>query len=291
MRNIALNSHRKRIMQAGEYQLVLGEKTLIMGILNITPDSFSDGGDFTEIDIAIKRGIEMENQGADIIDVGGESTRPGSNFVGAVEEINRVVPIIKALREKIKIPMSIDTYKANVAEAAVKAGAVIINDVWGMQKDPDMPGVVKRLGVPVILMHNRENTVYEKDIMEDIIDFFLKSIELGKKAGIPENMMILDPGIGFGKTPEQSMEVMARLGELQDLGFPILLGTSRKSMIGKIMGGISPKERIAGTVATTVMGIIQGAADIVRVHDVPENLQAARVTDAIVRRNPWKKEN
>lgn len=291
MRNIALNSHRKRIMKAGEYQLVLGEKTLIMGILNVTPDSFSDGGDFTEIDIAIKHGIEMENQGADIIDVGGESTRPGSNFVGAVEEINRVVPIIKALREKIKIPISIDTYKASVAEASVKAGAVIINDVWGMQKDLDMPEVVARLGVPVILMHNRENTIYEKDIMEDIIDFFLKSIELGKKAGISENMMIIDPGIGFGKTPEQSMEVMARLGELQDLGFPILLGTSRKSMIGKIMGGISPKERVAGTVATTVMGIIQGAADIVRVHDVPENLQAARVTDAIVRRNPWKKEN
>ena len=291
MRNITLNSHRKRIMEAGKYKLVLGEKTLIMGILNVTPDSFSDGGDFTDIETAIKHGIEMENQGADIIDVGGESTRPGSNYVGAEEEINRVVPIIKALREKINIPISIDTYKANVAEAAVKAGAVIVNDVWGMQKDPNMPEVVARLKVPVILMHNKENTVYEKDIMEDIIDFFLKSIELGKKAGIPENMMILDPGIGFGKTPEQSMEVMARLGELQDLGFPILLGTSRKSMIGKIMGGISPKERVAGTLATTVMGIIQGAADIVRVHDVPENLQAARVTDAIVRRNPWKREN
>ena len=291
MRNIALNSHRKRIMKAGKYQLVLGEKTLIMGILNVTPDSFSDGGDFTEIDSAIKHGIKMENQGADIIDVGGESTRPGSNYVGAEEEINRVVPIIKALCEKINIPISIDTYKAIVAEAAVKAGAVIINDVWGMQKDTDMPEVVARLGVPVILMHNRENTVYEKDIMEDIIDFFLKSIELGKKAGISENMMIIDPGIGFGKTPEQSMEVMARLGELQDLGFPILLGASRKSMIGKIMGGITPKERVAGTVATTVMGIIQGAADIVRVHDIPENLQAARVTDTIVRRNPWKREN
>ena len=291
MRNITLNSHRKRIMEAGKYKLVLGEKTLIMGILNVTPDSFSDGGDFTDIETAIKHGIEMENQGADIIDVGGESTRPGSNYVGAEEEINRVVPIIKALREKINIPISIDTYKANVAEAAVKAGAVIVNDVWGMQKDPNMPEVVARLKVPVILMHNKENTVYEKDIMEDIIDFFLKSIELGKKAGIPENMMILDPGIGFGKTPEQSMLVMARLGELQDLGFPILLGTSRKSMIGKIMGGISPKERVAGTLATTVMGIIQGAADIVRVHDVPENLQAARVTDAIVRRNPWKREN
>ena len=291
MRNITLNSHRKRLMKAGEYKLVLGEKTLIMGILNVTPDSFSDGGDFTKIEVAIKHGIEMEKQGADIIDVGGESTRPGSDYVGAEEEINRVVPIIKALSEKINIPISIDTYKAIVAEAAVKAGAVIINDVWGMQKDPDMPEVVARLGVPVILMHNRENNVYEKDIMEDIIDFFLKSIELGKKAGISENMMILDPGIGFGKTPEQSMEVMARLGELQDLGFPILLGTSRKSMIGKIMGGISPKERVAGTVATTVMGIIQGAADIVRVHDIPENLQAARVTDAIVRRNPWKREN
>ena len=285
MRNIVQKTHQKREIKAGGFNLVLGEKTLIMGILNITPDSFSDGGDFSELDVAVKHGIEMERQGADIIDVGGESTRPGSAYVDFEEEIKRVVPIIEGLKRKIHIPISIDTYKASVAVEAVKAGAVIINDVWGMQRDVDMPRTVAELGVPVIIMHNRENTTYEKDIMEEILDFLRISIELGKKAGIPENSMIIDPGIGFGKTPEQNIEVMGRLGELRVLGYPILLGTSRKSMIGKIMNGIPPKERVAGTVATTVMGIIQGAADIIRVHDVAENLQAARVTDAIVRRN------
>ena len=289
MRNIALNSHKKRVLMAGEHKLILGERTLIMGILNVTPDSFSDGGDFIDMDFAVKHALEMERMGADIIDVGGESTRPGSAFVNSEEEINRVIPIIHKLKGKLSIPISVDTYKARVAEIAVGAGASIINDIWGMQKDVDMPETVAKLGVPVVLMHNREGTEYHKDIMEEILEFLSKSIELGKKAGIPENMMIIDPGIGFGKTPEQNMEVMARLGELQDLGYPILLGTSRKSMIGKIMNGIPPKDRMPGTVATTVMGIIQGAADIVRVHDVAENLQAARVTDAIVRRNPWEK--
>lgn len=289
MRNIALNSHRRRVITAGEYRLVLGERTLIMGILNVTPDSFSDGGDFVDVDFAVKHAIEMEKLGADIIDVGGESTRPGSAFVNSDEEINRIIPIIHRLKGKLSVPISVDTYKARVAEIAVGAGASIINDVWGMQKDLDMPETVARLGVPVVLMHNKEGTEYHKDIMDEIIDFLSKSIELGKKAGIPEHMMIIDPGIGFGKTPEQNMEVMARLGELQDLGYPILLGTSRKSMIGKIMNGLPPKDRMPGTIATTVMGIIQGAADIIRVHDVAENLQAARVTDAIVRRNPWEK--
>jgi len=289
MRNIALNSHKKRVLMAGEHKLILGERTLIMGILNVTPDSFSDGGDFIDMDFAVKHALEMERMGADIIDVGGESTRPGSAFVNSEEEINRVIPIIHKLKGKLSVPISVDTYKARVAEIAVGAGASIINDIWGMQKDVDMPETVAKLGVPVVLMHNREGTEYHKDIMEEILEFLSKSIELGKKAGIPENMMIIDPGIGFGKTPEQNMEVMARLGELQDLGYPILLGTSRKSMIGKIMNGIPPKDRMPGTVATTVMGIIQGAADIVRVHDVAENLQAARVTDAIVRRNPWEK--
>ncbi len=288
MRNIALDLHRKRTLKAGRHQLELGGRTLIMGILNVTPDSFSDGGDYTEIQLALQRGLEMEKLGADIIDVGGESTRPGAAIITAKEELGRVIPIIEALSRELGIPISIDTYKAEVAEAAVKAGAAMINDVWGMQKDPQMAATVSRLKVPVVMMHNQENTEYEKDIIETMTEFFERSIAMGRAAGIPDHMMILDPGIGFGKTPEQNMEVMARLGELSDLGFPILLGTSRKSMIGKIMGGIPPKDRVAGTVATTVMGIIQGAADIVRVHDVAENRQAAMVTDAIVRRNPWK---
>lgn len=284
MRDILLSIHRKSPVQAGKYALHFGKKTYIMGILNITPDSFSDGGDFVDIDEAVQHARQMVEEGADIIDIGGESTRPGSAEVTEEEELRRVIPVIKRLSKEIDVPISIDTYKAKVVEQAIQAGAVIVNDVWGMQKDPKMPAVVAKYQVPVIMMHNQVGTDYSRDIMEEISIFLRHSLELGLKAGVKLENMMIDPGIGFGKTAEQNMVVMARLGELNDLGCPILLGTSRKSFIGKILD-LVPKERVEGTVATTVMGIIQGA-DIVRVHDVKENLRAAKVADAVVR--GWK---
>lgn len=284
MRNILLNIHRKWPIQAGKYTINIGEKTYIMGILNVTPDSFSDGGDFVDIETAIAHARQMIEEGADIIDIGGESTRPGFAEVTEEMELQRVIPVIQRLSKEINVPISIDTYKANVAEKATQAGASIVNDVWGMQKDPRMAEVVAQYNVPIIMMHNQNGTEYSIDIMEAMCEFFKKSIDMGIKAGIKRENMIVDPGIGFGKTAEQNVEVMARMGELNDLGCPILLGTSRKSFIGKILD-LVPKERLEGTVATTVMGIIQGA-DIVRVHDVKENARAAKVADAIVR--GWK---
>lgn len=281
MRNILRIPHRRSPIKAGKYQLSIGESTLIMGILNVTPDSFSDGGDFIDIDAAVAHARQMVAEGADIIDIGGESTRPGSAEVDEAEELRRVIPVIERLSKEIDIPISIDTYKSGVAEKAIEAGAVMLNDVWGMQKDPRMAEVAARHEVPIVLMHNHLGTEYSNDIMEEISMFLRRSIEMGIEAGIKLENMILDPGIGFGKTAEQNVVVMARLGELNDLGCPILLGTSRKSFIGKILD-LEPKDRVEGTVATTVMGIMQGV-DIVRVHDVMENLRAAKVTDAVVR--------
>jgi len=281
VRNISYRFHRKVNIKAGKYELNLGTRTFIMGILNVTPDSFSDGGEYTNVDIAVKHAQDMILEGADIIDVGGESTRPGSTEVDAAEEIERVLPVVERLVKETDVLISVDTYKAAVAEKVLEAGAHIINDVWGLQREPDIASVAAKYGAPVIIMHNQNGTNYEKDIMKEICDFFKKSIEIALKAGIKKENIVLDPGIGFGKTPEQNMIVMARLGELNDLGYPILLGTSRKSMIGKILD-LPAKERVEGTVATTVMGIMQGI-DIVRVHDIKENLRAAKVTDAIVR--------
>jgi dihydropteroate synthase len=284
MRNILLNIHRKSPVKAGKYTFNFGERTYIMGILNVTPDSFSDGGDFVDIEAAISHAKQMVQDGADIIDIGGESTRPGSQELGEEDELKRIIPIIERLSKEIDVPISIDTYKAIVAEKAILAGALIVNDIWGMQKDPKMAQIIAKYQVPVIIMHNQLGTEYSRDIMEEMCIFLRHSIDLGLQAGIKLENMILDPGIGFGKTPEQNVIVMTRLGELNDLGCTVLLGTSRKSFIGKILD-LVPKERVEGTVATTVMGIVQGV-DIVRVHDVKENLRAAKVTDAIVR--GWK---
>ncbi|RKD21640.1 dihydropteroate synthase [Caminicella sporogenes] len=252
-----------------------------MGILNVTPDSFSDGGEFVDVEKAVNHAKKMVEDGADIIDIGGESTRPGAVEVDADEELRRVLPVVERLVKEVNVPISVDTYKAVVADKVLRAGAHIINDVWGLQRDKNMAFVVAKYGVPVIVMHNKNNTEYEKDIMEEISEFLKTSIDIALKAGIKKENIILDPGIGFGKTPEQNMLVMSRLGELNDLGYPILLGTSRKSMIGKILD-LPAKERVEGTIATTVMGIIHGI-DIIRVHDIKENLRAAKVTDAIVR--------
>ncbi|MFZ7102833.1 MAG: dihydropteroate synthase [Peptococcaceae bacterium] len=271
----------RALIKCGGYTLEMGKRTYIMGILNVTPDSFSDGGDFCDVEKAVEHAKELLAQGADIIDIGGESTRPGSEEVGAGEELARVLPVVKRLFQEVNVPISVDTYKAGVAEEVLKAGAHIINDVWGLTKDAGMAEVVARYQVPVILMHNQIGTEYRNDIMEEIKRFLGEAIKKALRAGVKKENIIIDPGIGFGKNPEQSMEVMARLAELQDLGYPVLLGTSRKSMLGKILD-LPPKERVTGTVATTVLGITRGV-DFVRVHDVQENCQAAQVTDAIIR--------
>ena len=263
-----------------------GKRTYIMGILNVTPDSFSDGGDFNSVEKALKHAKEMVAEGADMVDIGGESTRPGhiyvdSEYVDSEEEIRRVVPVIKALREEISVPMSIDTYKADVAEEALKLGVEMVNDVWGLRRDENMANVVAKYDAEVCIMHNQDGTEYDKDIMESIKDFLNESIKMALDAGVKKEKIVLDPGIGFGKTFEQNLEVLRRLGELRELGYPILLGTSRKSVIGNVLH-LEPKDRVEGTVATTVLGVRAGV-DIVRGHDITENLRAAKMADAIYR--------
>lgn len=281
MKNIGYHTSRRVDLKCGKSILNLGTRTYIMGILNVTPDSFSDGGDFVNMEKAIIHAKQMVKDGADIIDIGGESTRPGFEEITVEEEVNRVVPIIKKLVEEIDVPISVDTYKSGVAKKAIEAGAAMVNDIWGLQKDPNMAAVIAKYNVPVVIMHNQIGTEYDKDIIEAISDFFKESINIALDAGIKKENIILDPGIGFGKTSEQNIHVMARLGELNTLGYPILLGTSRKSMIGKILD-LPPKERMEGTLSTSVLGIVQGM-DIIRVHDIVENLRAVKVTDAIVR--------
>lgn len=274
-------SYHKRTLACREFDLEIGSRTLIMGILNVTPDSFSDGGHFNSISQALNQAILMVKEGADIIDVGGESTRPGSEEVDIKEEMKRVVPVIQELKRFINKPISIDTYKASVAEAALEAGANLVNDVWGLQREPEIAKVIAKYNVPVVVMHNQVGTEYEKDIIESMIDFFNISIEIALEAGIKKEMIILDPGIGFGKTVEQNIVVMRRLDELQVLGYPILLGISRKSVIGKTLD-LPTHDRLEGTIALNSIGIQMGA-EIIRVHDIKENVKAAKMIDAIVR--------
>lgn len=278
-----LTNHNVTVKCGAKYTLEFGTRTLIMGILNITPDSFSDGGDFFDLDNAVGRAKTMVQEGADIIDVGGESTRPGYKMISDEEELARIVPVIKRLVAEVEAPISVDTYKAGVAQGAINAGAHIINDIWGLKKDPQIGEVAAQYQVPLIIMHNQDGTHYQGDIMVEIKKSLQESIALALKAGVRKENIIVDPGIGFGKTAEQNMVVMARLKELKELGFPVLLAASRKSMLGKILD-LPPKERLEGTIATTVMGIMQGV-DMVRVHDVKENWRAAKVTDAIMRKN------
>lgn len=281
MRDLRYFPVRTSITKWRDFEFKWGERTFIMGILNVTPDSFSDGGEFNSIEKAIKQVGSMVSEGADIVDVGGESTRPGSVPVKADEEINRVVPVIKAIKEKFSIPVSLDTSKADVGYKGLEAGADLINDVWGFQRDPELASAVAEHNVPAILMHNQEGSDYSQDIIESMKSFFDLSINIAIKAGVNHDHIILDPGIGFGKKQTHNREVLARLGELNDLGFPLLLGTSRKSIVGTILD-LPPKERLEGTLATSTMGIISGA-DILRVHDVLENKRAALVTDKIIR--------
>ena len=267
-------------MKIGNKEFKLGKRTYIMGILNVTPDSFSDGGKFNEIEAAVKRAEELIKDGADIIDIGGESTRPNFEAVEADEEIRRVVPIIKAIKEKFDITISIDTYKAVTAEAAINAGADIINDVWGFKKDKDMAKVAAKYNVPCILMHNRESIPYN-NLMQDVIMDLVESINIALDAGVKRENIILDPGIGFAKTYEENLLVMNNLEKIKELKLPVLLGTSRKSMIG-ITLDLPVDERVEGTIATTVMGIMKGC-EFIRVHDVLENKRAAVMTDAILK--------
>lgn len=253
----------------------------IMGILNVTPDSFSDGGKWNQMDRALLHTEEMIRDGAEIIDIGGESTRPGYQKVTEDEEIERVVPYIRAVREKFNIPVSIDTYKAKVARAAVEAGAGLINDIWGFKGDPKMAETAAALRVPCCVMHNRNLETHPyHNLMEDVLNDLKESIRLGLDAGVRPEHIITDPGIGFGKTLEDNLLVMKHLERLKELGYPILLGTSRKSMIGLTLS-LPVEERVEGTVATTVFGVVKGCS-FVRVHDVKENYRAMKMTEAMI---------
>lgn len=275
-----LDEGKPGYFECGKHRLPIGEKTYVMGILNVTPDSFSDGGKYINLDSAVKRAVEMVQNGADIIDVGGESTRPGYRPVDPFSEIDRVVPVIERLAREINVPVSVDTSKAIVAEKAIMAGACIVNDVWGLQKDKNMAEVISKTGAGVIVMHNSDSTEY-KDLMGDIIRFLKESIKMAENAGVRRESIVIDPGIGFGKTLEHNLEVMRRLKELNSLNVPVLIGTSRKSLIGNVLE-LPINERLEGTAATVTLGIANGA-DIVRVHDVKEMVRVARMTDAMVR--------
>lgn len=270
----------KRSYQLGEASLTLGERTLVMGILNVTPDSFSDGGRYNNVERAVQHAREMVAEGADIIDIGGESTRPGHVPVSEQEELERVIPVVEALhRELPHIPLSVDTYKAQVAYEALKAGAHIINDVWGFKAEPRMAEVAAEFGCPVILMHNRHDRHY-RDLLADVAADLRESVEIARKAGVSDENIILDPGIGFAKDYHENLRVMKALDELAALGFPLLLGTSRKRFIRTALD-LPVDEVVFGTAATVALGIAQGC-QIVRVHDVKEIKQTVQMCDAIV---------
>jgi len=269
-------------MKIGKNQFEIGKRTYVMGILNLTPDSFSDGGRWNGLEASVLHAKEMIKDGADIIDIGGESTRPNHAYVTEEEEIRRVIPVIEALSKEVQVPISIDTYKGKVAELAIMAGASLINDVWGFKKDPYISKLAAKFQVPCCLMHNKSNSIYESFI-EDILKELGESVDIALKAGVKRENIILDPGIGFGKTYDQNLETMQKLEHISNLGYPVLLGTSRKSMIGNALN-LPVEERVEGTVATTVIGIAKGC-DFVRVHDVLENKRASIMADAIYRRN------
>ncbi|CDP53993.1 Dihydropteroate synthase [Devosia sp. DBB001] len=259
--------------------LRLGRHAVVMGILNVTPDSFSDGGDFAGLEAAVAHAHEMAAEGADIIDVGGESTRPGHDEVSVQDELDRVIPVMEALSACSLAPLiSIDTYKALVADQAVQSGAAIINDVYGLQREPEIADVAALHNVPIIAMHWDKDRDPARPLIDEMLRYFDRTIEIAGKAGIGKDRLILDPGFGFGKNLQENYKLMQVFGRLHDLGLPILIGTSRKSMIGKLLGN-EPKERLAGTLATTTLAYA-GGAHIFRVHDVKANRDALRVAAA-----------
>ncbi|MFZ7943176.1 MULTISPECIES: dihydropteroate synthase [Bacillaceae] len=266
-------------IQCGPYTLDFSKKTIVMGILNITPDSFSDGGKYNRIEHAVKRAKEMAANGADIIDIGGESTRPGFAAVSIEEELERVIPVIKAISEQVQIPISIDTYKAEVAKQAIEAGAHIINDIWGAKADENMGKVAAEYHVPIVLMHNRHDRNY-KVFIRDVINDLYESIAIVKKAGVKDENIILDPGIGFARDYQENLLTMQNLDKFVMLGYPVLLGTSRKSMIGQALD-LPIDERLEGTGATVCYGIQKGC-QIIRIHDVKEMSRMAKMMDAMM---------
>jgi len=264
------------------------QKTYVMGILNVTPDSFSDGGKFLEKPKAIKRAIQMVEDGADIIDIGGESTRPGSEPITIEEELQRTIPVITTVSKEIRQPVSIDTYKSEVAKRALDAGASLVNDISGLKFDPKMRNVIAHYEVPVILMHIKgtpnnmqQNPIYEA-LIPEILDYLRESVNIAESSGIPRDKILIDPGIGFGKTFEQNLEIIHNLKIFSFLEKPICIGPSRKAFIGKILGTTSTDERLEGTAAAVSASILNGA-NIVRVHDVKEMVRVAKVADAIMR--------
>jgi len=275
-----INQRNERVIPCGSYELLIGKRTLVMGIVNVTSDSFSDGGKYMHLENAVKHGIQLVEDGADILDIGGESTRPGYTPISAEEELNRVLPVIKELVKVVKVPIAIDTSKAAVAKAVIEAGAHIVNDVWGFKKDPEMAALCASLNIPVILMHNRLEPL-ETKVMEGLISETKECISIAHKAGVKDEMIILDPGIGFGKTYEGNLTVLRNLSEFCEMGYPVLLGTSRKSVIGYTLN-VPPNERLEGTAVTVTLGVAQGA-DIIRMHDVKEMKRVAVMTDALVR--------
>ncbi|HEY6126957.1 MAG TPA: dihydropteroate synthase [Candidatus Acidoferrum sp.] len=282
-------------MQLRMGALVLGKRTLVMGVLNVTPDSFSDGAKFFGTKSAVRHALAIQNDGADIIDIGAESTRPGSTTISTAEELRRLLPVLQALRGKLKIPISVDTQKAAVAEAALGAGAQIINDISGLRNDPHLARVVARHGAALILMHMRgtprtmQKGPFARDVMLDVISGLRKSIAAAKRSGVPQSQIVIDPGIGFGKSYAQNYELLANLFQLAKLGYPLMVGTSRKGFLGATLakrGKPAPaEERIWGTAATVAASVLNGA-HIVRVHDVAEMSQVARVADEMRRYDP-----
>jgi dihydropteroate synthase len=270
--------------------LLLGERTLVMGVLNVTPDSFSDGGKFFSLKHGVDGALAMERAGADLLDIGAESTRPGSTGISAAEELQRLLPVLEALRGRLKIPISVDTQKAGVAEIALGAGAALLNDISGLKNDPRIAEVAAKFGVPLILMHMRgtprtmQKQPFAKHVVKDVIAGLRHSVAIARRAGVRKSQIILDPGIGFGKSFRQNYELLARLPELAKLGYPLLVGTSRKGFLGATLathGKPAPPEARTWGTAATVTASILGGAHIVRVHDVAEMAQVAKVADAL----------
>ena len=266
-------------MKIGQREFQDSGHTYVMGILNVTPDSFSDGGRYTEMDQALRHVEEMIGEGMDILDIGGESTRPGYTLLTDEEEISRVVPVIEKVKSEFNIPISLDTYKSAVAEAGIRAGADMINDIWGLKYDERLADVIARAQVPCCLMHNRKEPDYH-NYMEDVLEDLRETIRIAHRAGISDENIMLDPGVGFGKTYENNLEIIGRLERLKELGYPVLLGTSRKSVIGLTLD-LPASERVEGTLVTTVYAVLKGAS-YVRVHDVKENVRAIRMAEAIL---------
>lgn len=273
-------------MDIGGRQFDTAHHTYIMGILNVTPDSFSDGGAYTDADTALFRVEQMLQEGADIIDIGGESTRPGHKQISCEEEIERTASMIERIRREFDPVISIDTYKSQVAQAAIEAGADLLNDIWGFRYDPHMAKLAAEYGKPCCLMHNRQTPVYPEGFLPGVLSDLQASLEIAAWADVPKENIMLDPGVGFGKTYEMNLEVMRRIKEIKALGYPVLLAASRKSVIGLTLD-LPVDERLEGTIATTVYGVMQGCA-FVRVHDVAANKRAIKMTEAILGGNTYE---